>query len=185
GLVMSAGGRGYIDFSISVDPACNGVPTGFVVTGGTDEFADASGSGTFVPNIVQSGHWVVPFPADLVDSWSSETWTGSITVPGHTFDVTPPVISGANSRTVTAQRGAKSVRVRFKVEASDAVDGPEYVYCTRRSGSLFVVGRTRVRCWAADTTWNTAYAHFTITVKRRGLNRIANAVTGGRRLPGY
>jgi len=195
GIVMSVAGRGEIDYSISVDPACNGVPTGFVVTGGTDEFAGASGSGTFVPNNVRSGHWVddhgnyVAFPADLPDDWRSETWTGSITVSGHTFDLTPPVISGANSKRVTAPKRANSVRVRFKVTANDAVDGPEYVSCTRLSGSLFRIGRTRVKCWAADTNWNTAYAHFTVAVRRRRLRRVVTVSRslGPRRSssPGY
>lgn len=195
-VVMSVAGErnGEIDASIKVDPACNGVPTGFVVTGGTGDFTGASGSGTFVPNIVQSGHWVdaddsTLEPEDVLNEWHSETWTGSLTLPKET-DVTPPVISGADSRTVMAPRRGSHVPVHFRVTANDAVDGRVYVSCTPQSGSQFPMGRTTVKCWAADTSWNTAHARFTITVKRRRLSRVVDPVTkplGRRRssAPGY
>ena len=163
---------GTIDFLISVDAGCDGVPTGFEVTGGTGDFAGASGSGTFVPNIVQSGHWVDSDDSyldtdDILNDWRSETWSGSISVPIPPVDLTPPVITGAHSKTVIVPRGAKRVRVRFKVRANDAVDGHVYVICRPHSGSLFRIGRTKVKCWADDSSGNLTRAHFTITVKRR------------------
>jgi hypothetical protein len=172
---------GEIHFSVSVDPGCDGVPTGFVVTGGTEDFAGASGSGTFVPNIVHSGHWIDDDddyldPDDIVNDWRSETWEGSITLP-KANDQTPPVISGAHGKTVTAPKGSRHARVRFKVTATDAVDGVVYVSCTPESGSRFPIGRTRVKCWAADTSWNVSRTHFTITVKRRGLSRVLNSAS--------
>jgi len=168
-IAMNVAGKGAIDFSVSVDPGCNGVPTGFAVTGGTGDFVGASGSGTFVPNIVQSGHWVDEDDNnidsdDILSDWRFETWAGSLALPNHVVDLTPPVISGAHSRTVTAPRGAKRVHVRFTVKANDAVDGPVHVSCKPHSGSLFPIGRTRVKCSAADTSANTAHARFTIVV---------------------
>jgi len=172
--VMTVAGKGQIDSSISVDPACNGVPTGFVITGGTGDFAGASGSGTFVPGIVRSGKWYDaggddqdPDEDDILGEWHTDTWTGSLTAGSYTFDLTPPAISGAHSRTVIAPKSAKHVRVRFALKAKDAVDGSLPVSCKPRSGSLFRVGQTSVKCAATDSSANTGHAHFTITVKRR------------------
>jgi hypothetical protein len=153
-IVSGAKYSGELDLSFSVNPVCNGVPTGFVINGGTGDFAGASGSGTFVPNLFQSGR--------------TETWAGSVTFGPPPIDVTPPVISGAHSRTVIVPKGARRVRVRFRVRATDKVDGRVDVWCLPRSGSRFRIGRTRVRCWAADYSGNTAEAHFTITVRRSG-----------------
>jgi hypothetical protein len=172
--VMTIAGKGQIDASITTDPGCNGVPTGYVVTGGSGEFAGATGSGTFVPSIVQSGHWVDnggddtdPDADDILYDWHTDTWAGSLSAGRYTFDLTPPTISGARSKTVSAPKGARHLRVRFTVTAKDAVDGPVPVSCKPRSGSLFRIGRTGVNCSATDSSANTAHAHFTITVKHR------------------
>jgi hypothetical protein len=49
----------------------------------------------------------------------------------------------------------------------DAVDGPVLAVCTRRSGSYFRLGRTKVTCGATDSSENSAARSFTVTVKRR------------------
>jgi len=172
--VMTVAGKGTIDASIAVAPGCNGIPTGFTITGGTGDFAGVSGSGTFTPAIVQAGHWVDiggddanPDADDIQGDWKTDTWTGSLSAPGYTFDLTPPVISGAASKRVVVPRGVKHVRVRFTVKAKDAVDGPVRVTCKPRSGSRFRVGRTHVKCFATDSSANTATARFTITVRHR------------------
>jgi hypothetical protein len=173
--VLTVAGKGQIDSAIAVAPGCGGIPTGFTVTGGTGDFAGASGSGTFVPDIVKAGHWseingddTIPDDDDILFAWHADTWSGTLGAPGHTFDLTPPVISGATSRTTTAPRAATRVRVRFTVKARDAVDGPVPVSCRPRSGRLFAIGRTRVTCTATDSSANRATARFTIAVRRHG-----------------
>ena len=75
-------------------------------------------------------------------------------------------MKGIVSKTVRAPRGAKRVRVTYKVTARDDVDAVP-VSCRPRSGSRFRIGRTVVKCTATDGSGNTATAKFTITVKPR------------------
>jgi hypothetical protein len=56
-------------------------------------------------------------------------------------------------------------RVVFNVTARDDRDGTLPVACTRRSGSLFKIGKTRVTCSSSDRSANTAKASFTVTVR--------------------
>lgn len=170
--VITVAGKGEIDSSITVAPGCNGVPNGFVVNGGSGDFAGVSGSGTFAPDMVRNGQWVDPDDnnpegEDILSDWHTDSWTGSLNAPGYTFDLTPPVLSGAASKKVTAPKGVRHVRVRFAVEAKDAVDGAAPVSCKPRSGSQFGIGRTQVKCSATDSSANTATARFTITVRYR------------------
>jgi HYR domain len=97
----------------------------------------------------------------------TETWTGTLAVPGLEFDVTPPTLSGARSKTVRAPKRARRIRVIYKVTASDAVDGQLPVSCEPRSGARFPIGRTFVTCKATDSSGNTRGARFVVTVKRR------------------
>ena len=99
--------------------------------------------------------------------FGSETWTGSLEVPGLEFDVTRPTLAGAINKTVKARKGAKSAHVVFRVTAQDDRDGAPPVSCSPRSGSTFRIGRTRVTCEVTDTSANTAKASFTVTVLRR------------------
>ena len=91
---------------------------------------------------------------------------GQIAAPGLEFDVTPPTLSGATSKTVRAPRGARRVRVTYKVTASDNVDAQVPVTCTPRSGSRFPIGRTVVSCSATDSSANTGSTSFRITVRK-------------------
>jgi hypothetical protein len=85
------------------------------------------------------------------------------------FDLTPPTLSGATTKTVRAKKkGAKSARIAFRVTAQDDRDGARPVARTPRSGRAFRIGRTRVTCTASDTSANSAAASFTVTVQRRG-----------------
>lgn len=167
--VITVAGKGEIDSMITTSASCNGIPTGFVVTGGSGAYAGASGGGTFTPSPVSNGAWndngddAYPDDDDF-DGWRSDTWKGTITVAGLSFDLTPPVISGAVSRTVRVRTGRRA-RVKFTVSAVDAVDGAVSTRCAPRSGSFFRIGRTRVTCTATDSSANTATAHFTVTVK--------------------
>ena len=106
----------------------------FTITGGSGIYAGASGGGTV-------NHRASHTPSG---SAGTDTWTGTLNVPGLEFDVTPPTLRGAVNKTVRARRGSKRVRVTYKVTARDAVDGAVPVSCKPRSGSRFKIGRTIV-----------------------------------------
>lgn len=146
-------GTGTIGVSgVTPQPTCEcGEATlDYTITGGTGAYAGASGSGT----------------TTLASTTKSASWSGTLTVPGYTFDTTAPVISGAKAKTVKASKGAKRVRVKYRVTAQDPGSGSVPVTCRPRSGSRFRLGRTAVTCTATDAVGNTAKAHFRITVKR-------------------
>ena len=151
-------GKGEINVALTQGARCVEVepvrnePQDFTITGGTGSYQGATGSGNVQPAVSEGV--------------GSETWTGTISVPGFEFDVTPPALSGATSLTVRAPRGAKRVRVTYKVTASDNADAQVPVTCTPRSGSRFPIGRTVVRCSATDSSANTESASFRITVRR-------------------
>jgi hypothetical protein len=128
----------------------------FTVTGGSGIYAGASGSGVVRVQADNGG----ALPRQV------ETWIGTLVVPGLTFDLTPPAITGASSRVVRAPRQARSARVRFAITATDAVDGSVAVGCLPRSDSRFPIGRTRVTCWADDSSGNRATRSFVVRVKR-------------------
>jgi hypothetical protein len=150
-------GKGELHFALVEGAQCVDLepvrdePQNFTITGGTGSYQGASGSGTVERSIG--------------GSVGSETWTGTLVATGVEFDVTPPTLSGATSKTVRAPRGAKSIRVTYKVRASDNADSRVPVTCRPRSGSRFVIGRTVVKCSATDSSANTANASFRITVR--------------------
>jgi hypothetical protein len=159
---LSVAGKGALDLAVAGWPDClplasvpGASPLAFTVTGGTGVYVGASGSGTLTRTATTP-----PLVA------GTDTWTGTIVVPGLEFDLTAPTISGARSRVVRAPRKAKRVRVRYRVTATDDVDGSVVVACQPRSGSRFKVGRKIVRCSASDGSGNTAMARFTVTVRR-------------------
>lgn len=163
---FAVAGRGEIHVAVaeaqcrsSSDPVYNQTQT-FTVTGGTGIYAGASGGGTLerqLGNPLTSGFRV-----------GRESWTGTLVVPGiASFDVTPPTLSGAGSKTVRAPRGTRRARVAYAVTAQDDVDGTVSVSCTPPSRSWFPLGRTRVTCTATDASGNTATARFTVMVRPR------------------
>jgi hypothetical protein len=128
----------------------------FTVTGGTGIYAGASGSGRIErAAALQSG-----------GASGTDTWIGTLVVPGLEFDLTPPVMSGATNKTVKTRRGAPNARVTYQVTAQDDRDGAVLAPCMPRSGSRFRIGRTKVTCEAVDTSANSSSASFTITVKK-------------------
>ena len=160
---LTVPGKGEIDVRVSGTECLTRVPpnpvTGtetFTVTGGSGRFAGASGGGTIAHRSEGPPGWR-----------GRDTWSGTLTVPGLEFDLTPPVLSGAISKSVRAPRRANRVRVTYNVTATDDVDGTVPVSCRPRSGSRFRVGRTVVRCSATDSSANTVTARFRIVVKRR------------------
>jgi hypothetical protein len=127
------------------------------ITGGTGIYAGASGSGSFEQVLAAE---------TATGRVGRQTWTGSLTVPGLDFDMTAPTFSGAAPKTVTAKKGAKSVRVTYQVTAQDDKDGSVPATCSPRSGFRFRIGKTKVTCQAVDSSANSASASFTVTVKR-------------------
>jgi hypothetical protein len=127
----------------------------FTVTGGTGIYAGASGTGIVTRRLGSTA----------TGAAGTEMWTGTLTVPGLEFDVTPPILAGATSKTVRAKKRAKSARVTFKVTAQDDTDGIVPAGCQPKSGTRFEIGRTKVTCAATDTSANTTEASFTIRVK--------------------
>jgi len=129
----------------------------FTITGGSGVYAGASGGGTVT-------HRYSPTPSG---SSGTDTWTGTLSVSGLEFDVTPPTLSGVVNKTVRARKGSKRVRVTYRVTASDAVDGSVPVSCQPRSGSRFKIGRTFVNCSATDSSANANTGRFRVIVKRK------------------
>jgi hypothetical protein len=161
--VLTVLGKGEIDLSVRPPGDCVIPTTGilaaslvFTVTGGSGIYAGASGSGT-----------VLARGGPGTTNRYTDTFNGSVTVPGLEFDLTPPVLSGAISKTVLAPRKAKVVRVTYTVTARDEGQGSVPVTCKPHSGSRFKIGRTKVTCSATDSSGNTATKRFAITVKRR------------------
>jgi hypothetical protein len=161
-------GKGEIFFAVSGIPGCffgpppdtvvnNTQP--FTITGGSGRYLGASGTG----RLTHVGH----FSPSYGHAVGIDTWTGNLVVPGLEFDLTAPTISGAANKVVRAPRGARKARVTFKLSAQDDVDGSLPVSCQPRSGSRFKVGRTRVTCFATDTSGNRATVTFTVAVKPR------------------
>lgn len=150
-------GKGELRFAMAAGAECVNVepvrnePQSFTITGGTGVFQSASGSGTAT--------------RQLGGGVGTERWTGTLAVPGVEFDVAPPTLIGARSKTVRARKGAKRVRVAYEVSASDATDGVVPVSCKPRSGSSFPVGRTVVSCSATDSSGNTSNATFRVVVR--------------------
>jgi hypothetical protein len=155
--------RGQISIAVAASSTCadEGVPLlsvaqGFTITGGTGDFAGASGSG-----VVSRTH------AGCCPGFGTDNWNGTITAPGFVVDLTPPTIKGAHNRVVHAPAAASRIRVRYKVTALDAIDGELRPSCRPRSGGRFRVGRrTAVRCSVSDRSANVNRAKFRITVRR-------------------
>jgi HYR domain len=154
---ISVGAKGELRFSLREGARCvpqeqiRNEPQDFTLTGGAGAYEGASGSGTLTRSVGADG--------------GNERWTGTLVAPGVEFDLSPPMFSGGKSKTVRAPKGAKRVRVIYKVTANDAVDGLVAATCAPRSGGRFRIGRTIVRCSATDSSANAGRASFRVTVK--------------------
>lgn len=162
---ISVEGKGEIRLSLPgtvcgrTAPAETG-PLDVTITGGSGLYAGASGTVVF-----RSSVYAGDFACRC--GRASDTWSGTVTVPGLDFDVAAPALKGAVAKRVRAPRNVKRVRVHYAVTAHDAVDGSVPAVCRPRSGVLFKLGRTRVTCSATDSSGNTGTARFTVTVNRR------------------
>ena len=126
----------------------------YSITAGTGHFVGAAGGGRVAYSYVS-------------DSKARYGWDGTLTVPGYAFDTTPPVFSGIHTRLTRVAQHAKRVSVRYKITASDNVDGAVRPTCRPASGSSFRLGTTVVHCSAADSHANVAHASFRVVVKRK------------------
>src|SRR5262245_6434164 len=163
GKPLAAGGRivvagkGELYFTLAPGTRCveadraQNEPQDLTISGTRGVYEGASGSGKVGQRAIGGGV-------------GSETWTGTLVAPKAEFDRTPPKLSGAKSKIVRAPRGARSVRVTYKVTASDNADRRVPVSGRPPSGSRFRIGRTVVRCSATDSSGNTASATFRVTV---------------------
>ena len=158
--LLSVAGKGEIHVAVADGAECIEWPAirtqaqTFTVTGGAGTYLGATGSGTLTRTLPLG-----------VESYGTETWTGTLNVSGYEFNTTQPTLSGATSKTVRAKKGAKSARVTFRVTAQDDTDGVVPTRCEPRSGFRFQLGRTRGTCEATDSSGNTATAAFRITVR--------------------
>lgn len=103
--------------------------------------------------------------ANVTNSTEGLRWQGTLTIPGTSFDMTPPVLSTAATKIVKIRKGI-GAHVAYKITASDAVDGVSPVTCSPRSGTFDVIGATTVTCVATDKSGNTATIHFLVIVRR-------------------
>jgi HYR domain len=167
---LTVRGKGEIMLAVEAADGCyEGPPAdtvlsptqAFTITGGSGVYAGASGSGVLTrartgrSNL--TGHGL-----------GTDVWEGTLIAPNVSMlDLTAPTISGAVAKVVRTTRKATRIPVRYLVSATDDVDGTVPVDCKPRSGSLFRVGRTLVRCTAADLSANTTTASFPVTIRRR------------------
>ena len=142
---ITAKGRGELFLSVAGSDKCLQTTTTaildvtqtFTVNGGSGVFAGASGSGTLTRTNTGFG----------AHGYGVDHWDGTLVAPSFEPDVTPPTITGASKKVVRAPRKARTVRVRYRVAATDDVDQHVTVRCKPRSGSRFKVpSLTRVRC---------------------------------------
>jgi len=159
---LSVAGKGAIELRLDAAAGCKTLATvlshtrSFEVLGGTGAYSGATGAGTVRREAGFAGG----------GARGTDFVTGTLAVPQVEFDLVPPSITGATSKTVRAARGAAAARVRFAVEAVDARDGAIPVKCKPKSSATFPVGRTRVTCTATDTSGNARVASFWVTVRR-------------------
>ena len=127
----------------------------FTVTGGTGIYAGASGTGTVTRSLALTHYG--SFGKRDVDRHPHCAGPGLRRDAADTGGSDQP--DGAN------QEGCEIGPVAFEVTAKDDRDGTLPVACTRKSGSLFKLGMTRVTCSSSDSSANAAKASFSVTVR--------------------
>jgi hypothetical protein len=158
---LSIAGKGEIEIRLPgtgclsrVSPTPLEAKETFTILGGSGRYTGASGSGTLAHVSYGPSAWR-----------ATDTWTGTLVVPGLEFDLTAPTITGAANKLVRVRSGVKRVRVTYAVTAQDDVDAGIPTTCLPRSRSWFKVGRTPVLCTATDTSGNVSRARFVVAVR--------------------
>jgi len=91
--------------------------------------------------------------------------TGRNTFTVEVQDVTKPIVTVPQDKTVEAT-GANGATVNYAaVTAEDDVDGALTPTCSKASGTVFPLGTTKVTCSATDRAGNTGDSFFTVTVE--------------------
>lgn len=116
-------------------------------------------SGVPAGNLFPMGTTVVTYTATDA-SGNTATATQTVTV----LDTERPTLQLPGNITVDATGPAGAV-VTYIASATDAVNGPLPVGCSKVSGSTFSIGTTTVTCTAADAAGNTASGSFTVLVQ--------------------
>jgi hypothetical protein len=82
-------------------------------------------------------------------------------------DVTAPVFDFTPQPQTAEAAGPSGATVDFvpPLTATDDVDGEVTVNCAPSSGTVFALGTTNVRCWAADAAGNEAEVFFDVVVE--------------------
>ena len=93
---------------------------------------------------------------------SGNAATGSFTVT--VVDTTPPALSLPAGKVVDAT-GPAGAAVAYTATAVDLVDPKPVVTCSPKSGSVFAIGTTTVKCTATDASGNAKSGSFTVKVK--------------------
>ena len=78
-------------------------------------------------------------------------------------DTTPPTLALPRDMTEQAP-SAGGAFVGYSAYGKDAIDGETVATCYPESGSLFPAGTTTVHCWSTDSSKNTSYGTFVVTV---------------------
>jgi hypothetical protein len=86
---------------------------------------------------------------------------------------TPPVLAVPNDMTYRLKDNDSVVRMTWKLGVQDDTDPHPRTRCSRRSGSIFKLGTTKVTCTATDVAGNRATDSFSITVTRNVATRAA------------
>ena len=134
---LSVAGKGEIHVAVAdgaerLDhPARRTQAQTFTVTGGAGTYLGATGSGTHA------------HARDRLETYGTETWTGTLNVSRYEFDTTRPYDLRSDEQDRKSEEGRKSARVTFKVTAQDRTDGVVPTRCDPQSGSRFQLGRTR------------------------------------------
>lgn len=84
-------------------------------------------------------------------------------------DTGAPVLTLPADISIVTDKPSKA-SVTYSASATDSVEGPIAVVCVPASGSIFPEGTTLVKCSATDSSGNTTYGSFKVTVE---VNKVA------------
>jgi hypothetical protein len=99
---LTVAGKGELELALQDHPGCFtgealSLSRAYQVTGGTGAYSGATGSGTVAHRLAVTS----------TGAAGTDTYDGTLDVPGLEFDLKAPAITVAGSRTIRAPRGAK------------------------------------------------------------------------------
>ena len=84
---------------------------------------------------------------------------------GNVFDVTPPSLLVPSQSIILDASTLIGATVNYESTAIDNIDGPITPHCYPRSGLMFPIGESVVKCNATDKAGNTSERAFGVIVK--------------------